>query len=105
MQKVMCDACVHFREPKPVEPFRDIRLASKKMMELRTKWREELVQRARLEHQRLLSGDLFFYEPVALAWCGHYSRITDDERSFVPCDRQNSDDNCPGFEPTAKAHE
>lgn len=60
-----CDTCVHYREPSPPDPFAEVRLVSKKVLELRSKWRQEMVSRARLEYQKLISGETFQYEPLA----------------------------------------
>jgi hypothetical protein len=105
-----CDGCAHYRLPNPVDPFRGIELVSKKVLELRSKWRQEMVSRARLEYQKLISGEPFQYEPIALAWCGHYSEQVDDlddavgTRVFVPCDRQNPNDDCPQYSPGKAAN-
>jgi hypothetical protein len=98
-----CDRCVHFQFANPPDPFTGIKLASKKVVELRSKWRQEMVSRARLEYQKLISGEPFNYEPIALAWCRHFSKAADDpdsavsQRLFVPCDRQNPSDDCEQF--------
>src|ERR1017187_1272196 len=99
----ICKICVHYRPPNPPDPFVGLRLFSKKTVELRSKWRQEMVTRARAEYQKLESGEPFAYEPFAVAWCDHYSRPPegsgDDARVFVPCSRQNPNDDCPDYRP------
>lgn len=69
-----CAGCVHIRHGEPADPLEGIRLVSRKVLELRAKWQQELATRATFEEQRMLSGEPFDFEPVAFPYCAHYSQ-------------------------------
>ena len=74
------------------------------MLELRTKWQQELATQAALEEQVYLSGQGFDFRPVAYPWCEHFSRdkardpISGAERLlYVLCVERNPDGLCTAF--------
>ena len=100
-----CESCTYYRPGNPPDPFAGVKLVSKKTLELRSKWRQEMIARARVESQQLRSGEPFDYEPFAVPWCEHYSRppegAADGPRVYVPCQRQNPDADCGEHKPSA----
>jgi hypothetical protein len=95
-----CESCIHYRLTTPPDPLQGIRLVSKKMIELRTKWQQELANRAQLEEQRLDAGLPFDFEPWAYPYCAHYSEVesqTNGDPTWVLCAVANPNDECDEF--------
>lgn len=98
-----CQNCVHYRMSDPPNPLAGVRLTSAKALELRAKWQKELSERALLEQERREAGDTFDFEPIAYAYCAHYSKEeSGGERlnTWVLCDVANPNDECSFFEAT-----
>ena len=107
---IHCANCVHMREGVPPDPMEGIRLVSKKVLELRARWQQELESRAMFEQERLLAGDAFDFEPYAFPFCEFYSKekvvdpVSGKEHSlFVLCASANANSDCAEF--TAKPAE
>ena len=97
-----CDGCRHCRLATPPDPLAGIRLISKKMIELRTKWQQELANRAQIEEQRFDAGLPFDFEPWAYPYCAHYSQVesqTNVDRIWVLCSAANPNGQCEQFSP------
>jgi hypothetical protein len=103
----VCSTCAHYRlEPVP-DPFVGLRLVSPKILELRTKWQQELATQAELEEQVYLSGHGFDFKPIAYPWCNKFSdaAVTDPitgavRRIYALCVEKNPDGECTGYEPS-----
>jgi hypothetical protein len=99
-----CDGCRHYRLVTPPDPLAGIRLVSKKMIELRTKWQQELANRAQIEEQRFDAGLPFDFEPWAYPYCAHYSEIesqANGDSIWVLCAAANPNESCTRFPPEA----
>lgn len=99
-----CADCVHMREGVPPDPMEGIRLVSKKVLELRARWQQELESRAMFEQERLLAGDPFDFEPYAFPFCAFFSKdkVTDpvsgkEHALYVLCAAANPDGECAEF--------
>jgi hypothetical protein len=104
MDMRVCAECKHYRLQEPPDPFVGVRLLSAKGLELRTKWQQELAAQAALEEQIYVSGQGFYFEPIAYPWCEHHSseRTTDVisgvvKRVYRLCVERNPDGTCTDF--------
>jgi hypothetical protein len=95
-----CLDCIYHRIAEPPNPLAGVRLSSARAIELRTKWQKELSERALLEQERRESGLPLDFEPVAYAYCEHYSEEESGGKpltTWVLCDVANPNDECNDF--------
>jgi hypothetical protein len=103
-----CDDCVHIRHGRAPDPLAGIRLVSKKILELRARWQQELATRATFEEQRLVGGHAFDFEPIAYPYCARFSTPEPGQQEparrftvFEPCARANPRGECAAFQARA----
>lgn len=101
-----CARCVHVRHGVAPDPLAGVRLVSKKVLELRAKWQQELETRASFEQERLLAGEPFDFEPYAFPYCHLLSTdeaidpVTGNQRRlYVLCAAANPNGDCEKFQP------
>ena len=99
-----CADCVHIRHGRAADPLSGIRLVSKKILELRARWQQELSTRATFEEQRLVGGHAFDFEPIAYPYCAHFSVPDPTASDTTPrftvyeiCARANPRGECAAF--------